>query len=211
MRTVGTVHRGGASTSAATYLLAAGDILQLVTRPHTKDGAHGEVGVNDGGSICGVARTNQRMAPSHACLCACSRASGQMTMHVHCCISVRCHSHRAGQRRRRSPLHQHPRALGPPQSRRTCTHAAKQRHGVYVLTNERPAQQAPMPLAHVHGTLDCTSTAHLAHVCAHRVAQSLEQQLVGEHVHRQLLVAKAVDARSARAGCGAHLHSAAGA
>lgn len=39
---------------AAPHLVAAGDAGQLVTGPHTQDGADGEVGVNNGGAVQGV-------------------------------------------------------------------------------------------------------------------------------------------------------------
>jgi hypothetical protein len=45
---------GPLQLSAAPHLLRAGDPLQLVAGPHTKDGAHREVGVHNGGAVQGV-------------------------------------------------------------------------------------------------------------------------------------------------------------
>ena len=59
--------------------------------------------------------------------------------------------------------------------------------------------QAPMNCTHVG--------AHASRVATHRVLQGLEQQLVGQHVHSQLLVAEGVEAGSAAARGSAHLET----
>jgi hypothetical protein len=40
-------------------LVATGDARQLVARPDTEDGSHGEVGVHDAGTVEGIERDTE--------------------------------------------------------------------------------------------------------------------------------------------------------
>ena len=166
------------------HLVAACHADELIAGPHAKDGAHREVGVHDGGAVQGVKGNGEALA--------CSREGAGRAAAL------------AGRRVRRG------RMMGGRTAGRGSSSMGTSAACMHACMPACLPAPACCTAAQRSLTAQVEGLGHLlraGQLAAPRVAQGLEQQLVSQHVNRQLLVAKGVDAGGAAAGRGAHLQA----